>query len=131
MRGEISPMNLGTADHYQGKPLKGRDMGLKLSLVCGMGSLLILVGISEVKAQAQPKEEVIMIEEIRIRVEPELPTVVISIPRQKPTLQPLQLKRDPISLVLEKGGGEKLDLKNIPLKPVEGERGMFARERVR
>jgi len=43
--------------------------------------------------------QVLMLEEIRIQVAPELPTVVVSIPRQKPVIRSVSLSKDANDLI--------------------------------
>ncbi|MFN3821064.1 MAG: hypothetical protein ACK4OO_01920 [bacterium] len=117
-----------SVDNHKRRGAKLSKTICKVALLC---LLLVNMRGKHLNAQQPPSrpEEVIMLEEIRIRVEPERPTVVTSIPRQAPRIEPIQLKREPLSLILSVWRRESPHLESISVRPIEGEREILARER--
>ncbi len=74
---------------------------------------------------------VLMLEAIRIEVAPELPTVVVTIPRQEPHIEPVTLQ-SPIDRMLEEAPEDvKPNLSDLKISKVEKPEKMLAKERVR
>lgn len=73
--------------------------------------------------------DVLMLEEIRIEVAPELPTVVVTIPRQKPVISSVVLKKDPEELIRANPGAVKPRLSDLVVNKIEEPQKMLAKER--
>jgi len=70
-----------------------------------------------------------MLEEIRIEVQPERPTVVITIPRQRPSIKPVALSKDIETLAQGEAHRVKPRLSDLTPAQVEDEQKMLAKER--
>lgn len=73
--------------------------------------------------------EVMMIEEIHIQVAPELPTVVVAIPRQKPMIQPVSLQSPLKRMIYTSAKSIKPKLSDVKISKVEKPEKMLAKER--
>jgi len=98
-----------------------------------IASLLILTVVA-VDAVAQQRNdntggEVLMLEEIRIEVAPELPTIVVTIPRQKPDIEPVILRKNPEDLVRQNPSEIKPRLSNMVINRIEEPEKMLAKDR--
>jgi len=84
-----------------------------------------------VMAQQQPArgEEVIMLEEITIKVEPELPTVMVTISRQDPVIQTGELKRPGGKVLLDDMGALKPLQKEATVQRIEDPNKLLAKPR--
>ncbi len=74
-------------------------------------------------------EEIIMLEEIRIEVTPELPTVVVTIPRQKPEVKSTTLQKDIESLLTVGTNKVKPRLTDMTVSKVEDLQKILTKER--
>jgi len=77
----------------------------------------------------EPTGDVLMLEEIRIEVAPELPTVVVTIPRQSPLIEPITLQKDPEDLIRDDGLAIKPKLDLLPINQLEEPEKMLAKDR--
>jgi len=73
--------------------------------------------------------EVLMLEEIRIQVAPELPTVVVSIPRQKPEISSVALKKDSEDLITAGNAEVKPRLADLQVNRIEEPEKILAKQR--
>ncbi len=81
---------------------------------------------------AQDEGEVIMLEkEFKIRVEPEVPTVVVSIDRQKPDIDIGELKRPERGKIFNISSSIKPRLANIEVSKVKKPKKILAKTRKR
>lgn len=72
---------------------------------------------------------VLMLEEIRIQVAPELPTVVVTIPRQRPDIQSVSLKKSSEDLIRAGTAQIKPRLTDLQVSRIEEPQKMLAKER--
>ncbi|MBM3325887.1 MAG: hypothetical protein FJY65_02730 [Calditrichaeota bacterium] len=77
------------------------------------------------------EEEVLMLEEIRIEVTPELPTVVVTIPRQKPDIKSVTLEKNVETLLTAGAAKVKPRLTDMTVSKVEDLQKILAKERSR
>jgi len=73
--------------------------------------------------------QVLMLEEIRIEVAPELPTVIISIPRQKPEINSVSLVKSANDLITAGSFTVKPRLADLRLSQLEDTEKMLAKAR--
>ena len=73
--------------------------------------------------------EVLMLEEIRIEVAPELPTIVVTIPRQKPEIAPVILQKNAGDLIRQNPTSIKPRLSDLVINRIEEPEKMLAKER--
>jgi len=73
--------------------------------------------------------QVLMLEEIRIQVGPELPTVVISIPRQQPDLKSVSLAKDARDMITAGAAQVKPRIADLQVSRIEEPQKMLAKER--
>ncbi len=72
---------------------------------------------------------VLMLKEIEIKVDPELPTLVITIPRQSPVMANVEIK-SPLGRLIEPDNSRiKPNLSEMLATPVKDSEKMLARER--
>lgn len=84
----------------------------------------------ESKAEPEPAPgEVLMLEEIRIEVAPEEPTVVVMIPRQKPHIDPVTLQIPVERLVFGGIKHRKPKLAQMKISKIENAEKMLAKQR--
>ena len=70
-----------------------------------------------------------MLEDITIEVTPELPTVVVTIPRQKPRIEPVTLQSPVERMLKEAPEDVKPKLSDMKISKVEKPEKMLAKER--
>lgn len=94
-------------------------------------TLLLFMGASVSYGQrgADTGGEVLMLEEIRIEVAPELPTVVVTIARQKPEITPVVLTKNPEELIKSNPTAIKPRLSDLVLNRIEEPQKMLAKQR--
>jgi hypothetical protein len=81
-------------------------------------------------AQQEPiPGQVLMLEEIHIAISPELPTVVVSIPRQKPEINSVILMKDPEDLIMSGTAQVKPRLTDLQVNQIEDPQKLLAKER--
>ncbi len=73
--------------------------------------------------------DVLMLEEIRIEVAPELPTIVVTIPRQKPDIEPVLLTKNLEDLIRQNPNSIKPRLSDLVVNRIEEPQKMLAKER--
>ncbi len=73
--------------------------------------------------------EVLMLEEIRIEVAPELPTIVVTIPRQRPDISPVVLQKKPEDLITVNTTSIKPRLSDLVITKLEEPQKMLAKKR--
>ncbi|MCF7810178.1 hypothetical protein K9N50_04225 [bacterium] len=74
-------------------------------------------------------DDLVMLEEIRITVEPEMPNVFVTIPRQNPTINVGELKRPEESKLFGEPLAVKPKLSDIEVSKVEKAKKMLAKDR--
>ena len=74
-------------------------------------------------------DEVIMLEEIVIQVAPELPTLVVTIPRQVPEVKPITIQSPLERMSVGNIEAIKPDLKEMNVSKIEQPEKMLAKER--
>ncbi len=100
-------------------------------------SLFAVSGYSQETDQAdQPatyetKNGVLMLEEILIQVSPELPTVVVTIPRQKPEIAPVSIQSPRERMISSENEQIKPDLTKTKVSKIKEPEKMLARQRIR
>lgn len=92
---------------------------------------LVLVSAPAFGQQNQDRGggEVLMLEEIRIEVAPELPTIVVTIPRQKPEIAPVILQKNAGDLIRQNPTSIKPRLSDLVINRIEEPEKMLAKER--
>lgn len=82
--------------------------------------LLLSVGLlgSLSVVKAQQNDGMIVIEEILIKVEPELPTVIVTIPRQDPNVKPIALSGPYSRMVNQSTSTSPVELKSTDVAKV-------------
>ncbi len=73
--------------------------------------------------------DVLMLEEIRIEVAPELPTIVVTIPRQRPEISSVFLKKNPEEMIQVNTVAIKPRLSDMVVNKIEEPQKMLAKER--
>ena len=91
-------------------------------------AVMICVAISPEPSGCQD-DGVVMLEEIRITVEPEMPNVFITIPRQNPVIEVGELKRPDDSKLFGEALVVKPKLTDIEVSKVEKARKILAKDR--
>jgi hypothetical protein len=100
-----------------------------LSIVASLLFLLNAPALAQRAAAANQGGDVLMLEEIRIQVAPELPTVVVTIPRQRPAIQAVALKESANEAI----AGNPIDIKprlsDLRLNRIEEPQKILAKDR--
>lgn len=82
-------------------------------------------------SKVETSDNIVMLEEILIQVSPELPTVVVTIPRQKPEIKPVSIQ-NPIERMVSKEKEVIIpDLTKMKVSKVEEPEKMLAQQRIR
>jgi len=102
---------------------------LFVSILLATISLLLSLPVTAQTQQRAGAEEVIMLEEITIKVEPELPTVTVTISRQNPAIQTGELKRPADRLLLDEIGVIKPRQAEATVSRIEDPRKLLAKPR--
>jgi len=102
---------------------------LFVSILLATVSLLLSLPVTAQTQQRGGAEEVIMLEEITIKVEPELPTVTVTISRQSPAIQTGELKRPTDRLLLDEVGAIKPRQTETTVSRIEDPRKLLAKPR--
>jgi len=79
--------------------------------------------------EAPAAGQVLMLEEIRIQVAPELPTVVVSIPRQRPVIKSVGLAKDAGDLITAGNAQVKPRLADLQVKTIDEPQKILAKTR--
>jgi len=100
---------------------------------------LLLLSAAPSLAQAQaaksparddtPAGQVLMLEEIRIQVAPELPTVIVSIPRQRPIIRSVSLSKDANDLITAGNVQVKPRLADLQINRIDEPEKILAKSR--
>jgi len=102
-----------------------RLLGISIFLFC------VLIPFANAQVDPGNRGEVLMLEEIIIQVAPELPTVVVTIPRQQPALKKITIQ-SPLSRMIEsKTKSIKPDLSKTKVSKVKDSEKMLATVRKR
>ena len=92
--------------------------------------LLVLIAFSFLSSTAfSQDDDFVSIGEIRITVEPEMPNVFVTIPRQNPTINVGELKRPEESKLFGEALAVKPKLSDIEVSKVEKAKKMLAKDR--
>jgi hypothetical protein len=75
-------------------------------------------------------DDLVMLQEIRITVEPEMPNVFVTIPRQNPTINVGELKRPEDSKIFSEPLAVKPKLTDIEVSKVEKAQKILAKDRI-
>ena len=95
---------------------------------------LVIISLPVAWAQApadQPVDrgKVIVLEEVKIEVEPETPTVIVTIPRQKPNIQSVKLQSPIKQMIYTSTLKVKPRLADMKISKVDKHEKMLAKER--
>ena len=73
--------------------------------------------------------EIIVLEEVKIEVEPETPTVIVTIPRQKPNIQSVKLQSPIKQMIYTSTSKVKPRLADMKISKVDKPEKMLAKDR--
>ena len=106
---------------------------LKILVALALAALLIPPGALAQAADDEVNDDgVLMLEEILIEVAPELPTVLVTITRQKPTIEREITIKDPLKRLMQvKKSQLKPDLTKMKVTEIKDAKRILARERKR
>lgn len=83
----------------------------------------------EEERETETTEGVLMLDDMLIEVAPEIPTVVVAIPRQKPRIEPVTLQSPVERMLKEAPEDVKPKLSDMKISKVEKPEKMLAKER--
>ncbi|MFH0765447.1 MAG: hypothetical protein V2A61_03400 [Calditrichota bacterium] len=102
---------------------------------CKTAILILTLGLAAASWSQQPRPEtpkgnddLIMLQEITIQVQPEQPTVIVTIPRQNPDIKPVGIQSPLTRMVAPPDQRIKPDLNNLKVKPIEESQNILAKD---